>query len=52
MELNQNTEKLDNYRKRAAELVGKMTLEEKVAQTLYQAPDILVLDGTVKYKGL
>lgn len=29
MELNQNTEKLDNYRKRAAELVGKMTLEEK-----------------------
>ena len=28
MELNQNTEKLDNYRKRAAELVGKMTLEE------------------------
>ena len=33
MELNQNTEKLDNYRKRAAELVGKMTLEEKVAQT-------------------
>ena len=31
MELNQNTEKLDNYRKRAAELVGKMTLEEKAA---------------------
>lgn len=48
MELNQNTEKLDNYRKRAAELVGKMTLEEKVAQTLYQAP----AGGTVKYKGL
>ena len=40
MELNQNTEKLDNYRKRAAELVGKMTLEEKVAQTLYQAPAV------------
>ena len=40
IELNQNTEKLDNYRKRAAELVGKMTLEEKVAQTLYQAPAV------------
>lgn len=48
MELNQNTEKLDNYRKRAAELVGKMTLEEKVAQTLYQGTG----GGTVKYKGL
>ena len=46
MELNQNTEKLDNYRKRAAELVGKMTLEEKVAQTLYQAP----AGGRVKIK--
>ena len=40
MELNQNKEKLDVYRKRAAELVGKMTLEEKVAQTLYQAPAV------------
>ena len=40
MELNHNKEKLDNYRKRAAELVGKMTLEEKVAQTLYQAPAV------------
>lgn len=48
MELNQNTEKLDNYRKRAAELVGKMTLEEKVAQTLLSGTG----GGTVKYKGL
>ena len=41
MELNQNTEKLDNYRKRAAELVGKMT--DSVSGTG---------GGTVKYKGL
>ena len=45
MELNQNTEKLDNYRKRAAELVGKMTK---------RGPDSVsgTGGGTVKYKGL
>lgn len=40
MELNQNQEKLKEYRKRAKELVEQMTLEEKVGQTLYQAPAI------------
>lgn len=40
MELNQNQEKLKEYRKRAKELVAQMTLEEKVGQTLYQAPTI------------
>lgn len=40
MELNQNQEKLKEYRKRAKELVVQMTLEEKVGQTLYQAPAI------------
>ena len=40
MELNQNQEKLIEYRIRAKELVAQMTLEEKVGQTLYQAPAI------------
>lgn len=40
MELNQNQEKLKEYRKRAKEMVAQMTLEEKVGQTLYQAPAI------------
>ena len=40
IELNQNQEKLKEYRKRAKELVAQMTLEEKVGQTLYQAPAI------------
>ena len=40
MELNQNQKKLKEYRKRAKELVAQMTLEEKVGQTLYQAPAI------------
>lgn len=40
MELNQNQEKIKEYRKRAKELVAQMTLEEKVGQTLYQAPAI------------
>lgn len=35
MELNQNQEKLKEYRKRAKELVAQMTLEEKVGQTLF-----------------
>lgn len=48
MELNQNTEKLDNYRKRAAELVGKMTLEEKSGTDSVSGTG----GGTVKYKGL
>ena len=38
MELNQSQEKLKEYRKRGKELVAQMTLEEKVGQTLYQAP--------------
>lgn len=40
MEISQNEEKLKEYRKRAKDLVSKMTLEEKVAQTLYQAPAV------------
>lgn len=40
MELNQNQEKLKDYRERAKALVAQMTLEEKVGQTLYQAPAI------------
>ena len=49
MELNQNQEKLKEYRKRAKELVAQMTLEEKVGQTLYQAPAIPRL-GIKAYK--
>lgn len=40
MELNQNKEKLESYRKRARELVRQMTLEEKVEQTLHCSPAI------------
>lgn len=40
MELNQNKDKLAEYREKAKEMVAKMTLEEKVMQTLYQAPAI------------
>lgn len=40
MELNENRELLENYRKEAEELVSKMTLEEKVSQTLYRAPAV------------
>ncbi len=39
-ELIHNKEKLQEYRKRAEELVGKMTLEEKVSQMLNWAPAI------------
>ena len=31
---------MSKYRERAAALVAKMTLEEKVSQTLYNAPAI------------
>ena len=48
MELNENREKLEGYRQRAKELVSQMTLEEKVEQTLYQAPAIERL-GIKKY---
>lgn len=48
MELNKNREKLESYRSRAKELVAQMTLEEKVEQTLYQAPAIERL-GIKKY---
>ncbi|MDK2809059.1 MAG: beta-glucosidase [Clostridiales bacterium] len=40
MELRKNQDKIREYRKRAEELVSKMSLEEKVAQTLYQSPSI------------
>lgn len=40
MELVQNQEKLAEYRRQAAALVSRMTLEEKVSQTLYESPAI------------
>lgn len=40
MELVRNKEKIEEYRKRAEELVAQMTLSEKVAQTLHQTPAI------------
>lgn len=40
MDLVHNKEKLEEYKKRAESLVSQMTLEEKVSQTLYQAPAI------------
>lgn len=40
MELTENKEKLNAFRERAAKLVAQMTLEEKVSQTLYNAPAI------------
>lgn len=44
MELVRNQEKIKEFRKKAAELVAKMTLEEKVSQTLHGAPAIKHLD--------
>ena len=40
MELNDNKQKLKEYRERAKALVAQMTLEEKVAQTLHKSPAI------------
>ncbi len=40
MELTENKEKLKEFRERAEKLVALMTLEEKVGQTLYNAPAI------------
>ena len=40
MELVKNEAKISEFRKRAEELVSKMTLEEKVSQTLNHAPAI------------
>lgn len=40
MELNENREKLREYRERAKALVAQMTLEEKVEQTLHQSPAV------------
>ena len=40
MELAENKQKLAEYRRRAADLVAQMTLEEKVSQTLYESPAI------------
>ena len=40
MELLANPQKLAAYREQAAALTAQMTLEEKVSQTLYNAPAI------------
>ena len=40
MELTQNIAKTKEYRERAASLVAQMTLEEKVEQTLFDAPAV------------
>ena len=48
MDIVKNKEKNANFRKRAAELVAQMTLEEKVGQTLNWAPGIDRL-GIKKY---
>ncbi len=40
MDLVKNQAKIDEFRKRAEELVSKMTLEEKVSQTMNHAPAI------------
>lgn len=48
MELNENKEKLREYRERARALVSQMTLEEKVEQTLHRSPAVERL-GIKKY---
>jgi len=48
MELNENKEKLREYRERAKALVAQMTLEEKVEQTLHRSPAVERL-GIKKY---
>ena len=48
MELNENKEKLREYRQRAKALVAQMTLEEKVEQTLHRSPAVERL-GIKKY---
>lgn len=40
MRLKDNKQKIDDYKKRAKELVAQMTLEEKVSQMLHAAPAI------------
>ncbi len=40
MDLTENSGLLEEYRRRAREIVSQMTLEEKIFQTLYQAPAI------------
>jgi beta-glucosidase len=40
MELSENKVKLETYRKKAADLVSQLTLEEKVEQVLHQAPAV------------
>ena len=40
MDITENRNKVEEYRKRARALVEQMTLEEKVGQTLYNAPAI------------
>lgn len=40
MEIVKNKEKIQKYREKAKELVSKMTLEEKVSQTVNKAPEI------------
>ena len=50
MELLTNPQKLAAYREQAAALTAQMTLEEKVSQTLYNAPAIPRL-GIPAYTG-
>ena len=40
MDIVENQSKIDAYRERAKELVAQMTLEEKVEQTVHNAPAI------------
>lgn len=40
MDIVENQEKLEEYRERARQLVAQMTLEEKVEQTVNQAPAV------------
>jgi beta-glucosidase len=40
MEIMENQERLEGFREKARALVARMTLEEKVAQTLYNAPAV------------
>ena len=44
MQIQRNKQRLEEYRRRARELVAQMTLEEKVSQTLYDSPAIPRLD--------
>ncbi len=49
MELVQNRNKIEEYRKRAEDLVAQMTLSEKVAQTMHQTPASAAWRGACRY---